>query len=153
MRASDFAGLVPECCSEVLGAMYFVTVLGWTALEKMPEALPGGDAVVAFGLQFAGDISGRFGVCLGQLTARSLAANFLGVDEPEISSREVAEVVGELANMLCGSAMSRVEGERKLILSHPEAVPLPADIEDIHIVQFDTDSGAITAWLVLEGNS
>jgi CheY-specific phosphatase CheX len=153
MKASEFAILIPECCAEVLDAMYFTTVLSSTLLEKVPQAMPDTDADMAFGLSFTGDISGNFGIQMQPATARALAANFLGEDDPNTSSTAVSEVVGELANMLCGSVMSRVEGERKFALSHPEVVILaPSDVDDILVSMLETDSGAITVWVSVEGS-
>jgi CheY-specific phosphatase CheX len=153
MKASEFAGLIPECCSEVLDAMYFATMLGSERVEDMPTDSPGAPAALAFSLKFAGDVSGHFGLYLEQVTARSLAANFLGVEEAEVSSDEIGEVAGELANMLCGSIVSRVEGEHKFVLSHPErADTLPfKDLGDVFILRLDMDSGAITVWISVEG--
>jgi CheY-specific phosphatase CheX len=155
MKASDFTGLVPECCSEVLDAMYFITVLGTASPEASPETaeLPGAQKRVAYSMNFAGDISGRFGLSLEQGTARSLAANFLGEEAENISSTEIDEVAGELTNMFCGSVMSRVEGKNKFVLSHPEAIGSQpySEAEDVLISRLDTDGGAITVWVAVEG--
>ena len=45
--------------------------------------------------------------------------------------------------MLCGSVMSRVEGENKFVLSHPEPAPsvIPSATEDILVSALETDSG------------
>jgi CheY-specific phosphatase CheX len=151
MRASDLAGLIPECCSEVLDAMYFTTLLGSVPLDTVPECLPDADATHAFSLSFVGDISGRFGLHLEQPTARTLAANFLGEADAGVSSAEVSEVVGELANMLCGSLMSRVEGEHSFALSHPESGLLArSDDCDLIVSLLETDSGIITIWILIE---
>ena len=101
MKASDFAALVPDCCSEVLDAMYFTTVNGLVTPEMEAEAeqVPATEDPVAFNLKYAGDISGSFGLSLEQITAKNLAANFLGEEVEDISSKEVQEVVGELANI------------------------------------------------------
>ena len=158
MKAIEFTGLVPECCSEVLDAMYFTTLLGSEVLESLPGALlgrlPAEGAPFSFSLRFVGDISGRFGVSLDFPTARSLAANFLGEDEAEVSPGAVEEVVGELSNMLCGSVMSRVEGENKFVLSHPEpASPLAISAaDDVLVSALETDSGVITVWVAVEGD-
>ena len=158
MTASDFTGLVPECCSEVLDAMYFTTMLGSEVRESLPEELAGrissDDAPLSFSLRFVGDISGRFGVSLDHSTARSLAANFLGEDEADASSGTVAEVVGELANMLCGSVMSRVEGDNKFVLSHPEPASPPSfsSADDLLVSALETDSGVIAVWVAVEGD-
>jgi len=156
MKASDFARLVPECCSEVLDAMYFTTVNGQVPLDWVDENSPvpaEPPQTLAYSLHFAGDISGNFGLSIEQTAAQSLAANFLGEEVEDISSKEVHEVVGELTNMFCGSVMSRVEGENKFVLSHPEEiVTVPnAGVGDIHISKLDTDSGVITVWVAVEG--
>jgi CheY-specific phosphatase CheX len=151
MHASEFAGLIPECCSEVLDAMYFTTLLGSTSLEALPAEAPGADPVLAFSLQFVGDISGRFGLQLDPAVARNLTANFLGEMDTDVSSDEVSEVAGELANMLCGSVMSRVEGEHSFALSHPEpGVSTFSGDDDVLISLLETDSGTITVWVSIE---
>ena len=154
MKACEFAVLIHECFSEVLDAMYFTTVLDSGPQEMAAEDLPETGAPVAFSLRFAGDVSGSFGLLLDESTARKLAANFLGEDESSISSIEVGEVAGELANMLCGSVMSRVEGEHKFVLSHPEAVALSPVLGtgDELVCRFATDSGDVTVWIALEGD-
>jgi CheY-specific phosphatase CheX len=159
MKASDFTRLVPDCCSDVLEAMYFTSVLG-VSHEAMPApAEPADDpqpaADYAFGVNFQGDVSGRFGLWLGAPAARCLASNFLGEDDGSLSAEEVGEVVGELANMFCGSVASRIEGERKFVLSHPQPVTaLPdAGTGDVLFSTFDTDGGLITTWIVVEGTT
>jgi len=156
MKASDFTRLVPDCCSEVLDAMYFTTVNGeipldWVDPEAPVQTEP--PVTLSYSLHFAGDISGNFGLSIEQESAHSLAANFLGEEVGDISSKEIHEVIGELANMFCGSVMSKVEGENKFVLSHPEeigAVPNVGD-GDILISKLDTDGGVITVWVAVEG--
>jgi hypothetical protein len=153
MKASEFAGLIPECCTEVLDAMYFTTVVDSRLEESMPEAMPDETDFLSFHLRFVGHISGRFGLHMARGLARNLAANFLGEEESDISSAESEEVAGELTNMLCGSVMSRVEGEDKFILSHPEpgSLELRDGVDDVLISRLDTDSGVLTVWVVVEG--
>jgi Chemotaxis phosphatase CheX len=157
MKAVELATLIPECCSEVLEAMYFTTLLDAHSTDAAPLPAPGITPETApsliFSLRFAGDVSGRFGLSMHPDTARSLAANFLGEDASGISPVEVSEVTGELANMLCGSVMSRVEGEHKFVLSHPEPSPLPPHSEaaDTLVSTLTTDSGEIVVWVTIEG--
>ena len=158
MTASDFSRLLPECCSQVLDAMYFTTVNGeippdWVDPEAPVPTEP--PVTLAYSLHFTGDITGRFGLSIEQQSAHNLAANFLGEEPNDINTREVHEVVGELANMFCGSVMSKVEGENKFVLTHPEeiAVDPNASQGDILISKLDTDSGVITVWVAVEGNT
>ncbi len=162
MKASDFASLLPDHCSEVLDAMYFTTVLESTIDPNdasddpcgPDRPLPNVDDF-AFQLRFTGDVSGRFGLCLGASTARGLAANFLGEEESDISPTEVAEVIGELANMLCGAVMSVVPSKHKFVLSHPEPVlGMPhSRAHDLLLATLATDSGDIHTWVTVEGNA
>jgi hypothetical protein len=154
MKACEFADLIHECSSEVLDAMYFATVLGSAPHETRPDTMPDTESLMAFSLEFVGDISGRFGVELGTSTARLLAANFLGEAETDISSSDVSEVAGELANMLCGSVMSCVEREHPFALSHPEAgSSAPSGTEDFLACVLETDSGMVTVWIQVEGDT
>ena len=151
MKPCDLAALVHECCSEVLGSMYFTALLELKQLESIPGPPACPAAPVCFSLQFTGDVSGRFGLHLEQVAARALAANFLGKDETDISPLEIGEVAGELANMLCGSLMSRVEGEHTFALSHPEADrPAPPYRGEPLSFLLETDLGAIAIWILIE---
>jgi CheY-specific phosphatase CheX len=139
--------------------MYFANVLesatrvtGSSTPEMAAEEVALAPEDFAFSLHFAGDVSGGFGVHLDAATARGLASNFLGEDESGLSREEVGEVVGELANMLCGSVVSRVEGRNKFVLSHPTQLGALPGLQsaDALIARLDTDSGVVTAWVVIE---
>ena len=151
MKASEFAGLIHECSSEVLDAMYFTSVIESAPLRQLPDRMPGTEEPLAFSLTFAGDISGRFGIHLDQMTARTLAVNFLG-ETACMSFDEISEVAGELSNILCGSVMSRVEGEHLFALSHPvPGTPTLSSTDDLLACWLNTDCGHITVWIMVEG--
>jgi len=148
MQASELSPIIADCCSEVLDAMYFTTVLevthvNGTTIKPQPEAF-------SFSLRFRGDLRGTFGISLGSSSARTLASNFLGEDEDSLSSAEIAEVVGELSNMLCGSIVSRIGGTRNYVLSHPEACPPEDPFPDVLVSGLETDTGIIHTWVALE---
>ncbi len=148
MQASDFTPLVVECCSEVLESMYFTTVLESSSnLGSPPATLPGH---LAFGLRFQGEVHGSFGINLSPAMARVLAANFLGEEEETLTDVEVAEVAGELTNMLCGSIVSRVEGTSKFALSHPEPLIPSTALSDILTSTLETDSGSLHTWISID---
>jgi CheY-specific phosphatase CheX len=114
---------------------------------RRPEARAGD---LAFSLRFRGDVHGTFGLIVGVPMARAVAANFLGEEEETLSGKEVAEVVGELTNMLCGSIVSRIEGTSKFALSHPE--PFAGVLADLEILSsnLETDSGILQTWIALD---
>ena len=99
---------------QVLDTMFFITVVSHS--EQPPEtALP-----LCACMEFRGDPSGSFGVNLSESAARVIASNFLG-DEPEtVSEAQVAEVVCELCNMICGAVLTRIHGDNLFELTSPE---------------------------------
>lgn len=153
MLASDLRTFLAECCAEVLDSMYFTTVLAIKhQLDGWPVVTP--DAL-AFYLQFEGHIRGNFGISLDASMARTLASNFLGEEEEALTQLEVAEVVGELTNMLCGSVVSRIEG--KFALTHPEPYlasnqRVPGQDESILVSLLETDMGSLKIWVAVDSS-
>jgi CheY-specific phosphatase CheX len=97
----------------VLETMFFAVVLG-------PAEAETGAAALEARLVFRGRPSGTLAVRLSTASARSLAAGFLGEDEEALGDSQVGEVVCELANMLCGSLVSRLGSEESFDLTSPE---------------------------------
>jgi hypothetical protein len=117
MSERELDGLLASAVDAVLEAMFFSAPLG-------PGAPPGlsDPGLLAARLSFRGNPSGAMAVCLSPDAARPLAAGFLGVDVPDVSGAQIGEVVCELANMLCGSVVSKLESEQIFDLSPPELV-------------------------------
>lgn len=98
--------------ADVLEKMFFIRGLG-VVENEVPES-----GVTAH-LTFEGDPPGWLTLRITAPAARSIAADFLGAEEAELSDREVGEVVSELANVICGSALSRVETKSTFRLATP----------------------------------
>ena len=148
MKASDFMPLVLACCAEVLESMYFTTVLE-TSSRPPQQPDPTWDGL-SFSLHFQGDVHGHFGMRMESTMARTIAANFLGEQEESLTGDEIAEVAGELTNMLCGSIVSRVEGRSKFALSHPEPFFTHAATPEIYTCALETDNGVLEAWISID---
>jgi CheY-specific phosphatase CheX len=148
MQASDLTTIVNECCADVLDSMYFTTILEASSESAQPPAPEPGE--LCFALRFQGQIHGSFGVSLGTPMARSLAANFLGEDEDALTDPELAEVAGELTNMLCGSIVSRIEGPTKFALSHPEPFEVASTELNILTSKLETDNGILHTWIAID---
>jgi CheY-specific phosphatase CheX len=73
-------------------------------------------------LSFDGDPPGSLVLSVTAAAARSIAADFLASDERELPDRQVEGVVCELANMICGSVLSRVESTTLFRLAAPQIV-------------------------------
>jgi len=113
-----------ESTEEVLEKMFFIQCLG-ESLEAESEP-----PFVAH-LAFEGDPSGALTLYVRASAARSVAADFLAAEEPDLSEQEVGEVVCELANMICGSVLSRVESSATFRLASPQLVASGNDGKNI----------------------
>lgn len=147
MLDGEWDEMLAAAAGEVLETMFFTGICG-PAEAGAPEAEPR----LAAHLSFAGTPGGALTVSLSQPAARSLAANFLAVeaDEP-LPDSQLGSVVCELANMICGSLLSRVKTEEHFRLSSPELVPAGADcLQRPPSQSFDLGDGRIDLWLVRE---
>jgi len=124
MQEPEVLEVLRTSTEEVLETMFFSYVLGdnseaGAAPEEESPATPS----VSSRLSFRGAPSGVFEVSLSLPAAQSLAAGFLGEDEPELSPKQIGDVVCELANMLCGSILSHFSSASVFDLSHPALTP------------------------------
>jgi CheY-specific phosphatase CheX len=119
---------VPEAANEsliqavdsVLETMFFAVPDG----PGDPAALNAADTFGAW-LTFTGHTTGRLSVTVSGPAARLLAADFLGTDPQSVSDVHVTEVICELANMICGSVVSQLEGEGLIRLTPASPIPAP----------------------------
>ena len=120
-----------ESVGEVLEKMFFIS-----AFEEPPSQPASFRPCLTAQLAFDGDPPGSLALRATCVAARSIAADFLGEDPDALSARQVEEVVCELANMICGAVLSRVESRAVFRLSSPrivppEPVPVSADSSDL----------------------
>lgn len=148
MSRIDLQRVFLESAGEVLETMFFTGVADETGEEN---SLP----LISAELAFHGNPSGRFGVRMPVPTGRLIAANFLGLDESEVSDRQLEDVVCELSNMFCGSVLSRIEAGARFELTHPEIDNQNTDwhqLPDVVGYTFGIEEGTITLWITLEEN-
>lgn len=103
---------------QVLEKMFFIRTLG----DPPDASSPAGPEMRAR-LSFEGDPSGSLTLRISSKAAHSIAADFLGEEEYAITDQQVGEVICELANMICGSVLSRVESESTFRLASPSILP------------------------------
>jgi CheY-specific phosphatase CheX len=109
-----------ESVNDVLEKMFFAQTLG----ESGPWESAGAAAPeICARLTFEGERGGALTTRMTYSAARQVAADFLGADEAAVPDQQVADVVCELANMICGSVLSRVESAGTFRLSAPRIVP------------------------------
>jgi CheY-specific phosphatase CheX len=138
-----------ECTQDVLETMFFTSVVGEAEAENADER-------IAARLGFRGNPEGAFGVSVSAPAARTIAAGFLGIDDEEVTPKQVGEVVCEMANMICGSVLSRVPSDQAFELAHPQLVEPEAAAhgrggKDVQSAKrsFDLGDGAIQVYMEL----
>mgnify|MGYP000897099240 CR=1 FL=1 len=100
---------------EIIETMFFSEV-------AEVDSMPCQDPCWNISMRFRGTPSGRFHLRLERGLAAELAGSFLGDFSQEIGAEREKSVACELANMVCGSILSRAESDTGFELSSPEPV-------------------------------
>ncbi|HEY7392072.1 MAG TPA: chemotaxis protein CheX [Bryobacteraceae bacterium] len=137
---ADFAleRALTECTEQVLEQMFFVQPVEEPVPQQSPQA--GDSSHISVDVGFSGEPSGRLLLRISKPAARSIAADFLAEDEAVLSEQQVGEVICELANIICGSVLTRVEsrtsfrlGSPRLLLHIPESEMRPAAVRSLDL--------------------
>ena len=145
--------LLSESAQKALETMFFTAPDRVSAEPQRPAG-----KLIAASLTFRGVAPGRFRIVVSDSVARTLAANFLGSDdEARLRPGQVAGVVGELANMICGAVLSELETNANFDLSGPESIHFGAGepgpdftAGSPSICRFEIDGGALVIFLTFE---
>lgn len=144
------ATVLQQCAAamlEVLDAMFFEVPLGMPGIRD--EAPERGLTVRA---SFRGGMGGSLQVACESWTARRLAASFLGrEDETTVEAEQVQLVVCELANMVCGNMLSKIEPRGRFQIATPEIVH--EDQAGRGWLTFPLETGAIAVRVRIEDQS
>jgi Chemotaxis phosphatase CheX len=118
---TDTEQVLDTVVNEVLETMFFSAVFG-------PGTESGSTRMTAC-VSFSGSHSGALEVSALESTVTALACSFLGVMEGELPAGQAPAMLGEMANVLCGALLGRVEPEGRFRIAPPEVgtsqEPLP----------------------------
>jgi hypothetical protein len=115
--------LLSESAQKTLETMFFAV----PESVSMDPLRPAGELIAA-SLVFQGAPPGRFGLLVSEPLAMSLALNFTGGEDiVSLPLAQVAGVMGELANMLCGVVLSELESYNNFDLGAPEPMLVEAE--------------------------
>lgn len=146
MLQIDIQQVFLEAASEVLETMFFTGIAEENGVES-------DTALISAELTFRGRPSGRFGVRVPPAAGRLIAASFLGLDESEVSQRQVEDVICELTNMFCGTVLSRIEAGARFELMHPTIDRSNCDWRKLPNAvghTFGIEEGTVTLWMTTE---
>lgn len=91
--------------AEVFETMIFMDIRQSVEQEQHPK----GDTFLG-SITFKGDMEGCLGICCSVSCAKAIARNMLGMTEAdELGEAEIADAMGEVANMVMGSFKSRAQ--------------------------------------------
>lgn len=136
---------VEEAVLEVLETMCFE----YPVAEPEEGGDPGEEAVEA-AARFEGTLRGELRVALTGGAPQRLAAAFLGIEESEVGGREELLMASELANMVCGAALSRLEPHGRLRIATPAAGRGQARCEGRCWLHFPLEGGGVAVTLRCE---
>lgn len=119
----DHTDTITQVTSEVLEQLAFVFADPATT-DELPETLSDAYAV---SVGFRGDATGTLTVVTGHEICAELAANITGEDAEEVSTETGQLALSELANVLCGHALTEIVGNEPVIDLDP---PQPIDDAD-----------------------
>lgn len=131
MIAEQIASKLREAANSVLEMMFMAPVL---ADQEFPP--PNVVNLMLVGLEFEGQARGTFTLAISATTAQRLALNFMGMSPEEHLDRQpVIEVLGELANMLCGHFLGQLNFHESFRLSSPIELSLESFAPQGHTYQ------------------
>ncbi len=132
---------------EVLETMFFASIE-----EMARDRVEGGsgDRVGAM-VAFHGACEGRLAISLDRGAVKGLAAGFFGEDAAEMGVDQCESVMGELANMVCGAMLSRLERKAIFCLEAPVAFAADADCGGWIEKDFALDDGLLHLAFSLSG--
>jgi len=152
MEPNEIQAAMAVAVEEVLETMCFASVLASAEGAAPPEADDGSPAITT-ALHFEGSPSGEFRLGVPVKLARVVGAGFLGREETDVSDSQAEEVVCELANMICGTVLSRLESKATFQITHPEVTqfePGAGFDGDSTCRWFDLGDGILTVSLGLQ---
>jgi hypothetical protein len=95
---------------------------------------------------FRGNPSGEFHLAVGEKRATQLASGFLGLERTLVTKSQTGEVICELANMICGSALTRMVNDAIFEILPPELRSTAPEKEE-PAVAYGVAEGSLAVWM------
>jgi Chemotaxis phosphatase CheX len=144
-QEAELAATLGRLAAEVLETMFFTEAVA-TACEHGWLA----DAV-AVRVDFDGSHCGEMWLALTPAAIPSIASAFLGLEPEETGEEQSAQVILELANILCGAVLSSLWPESRLLLDAPKSTPWECADEGFWHCCLALDEGVLAISIRLSG--
>jgi CheY-specific phosphatase CheX len=139
--------------TSVFETMFFIS-LDSEALDPVAPS-QGGEGILRGRVGFDGRAAGTLALDLPRPLLSMLTANFLGLEESDVSSSQVEDMAGELTNMVAGNLFANLDKKHVYRLTPPEtrwhsmeAEPAPAGTREIGL-DFWAEGHKVTLTLCL----
>jgi len=143
---SELEDLLSSAAEEVLETMFYSGVFG--------PGTEGGGPYLSAGVSFRGSRSGALDVAAPEATATALAASFLGETAESVPAEQVPAVIGELANVLCGVVLGRVEEGGQFVIAPPKVSRTEAGVQPARNLEirrvFELEEGTLSVGLTID---
>ena len=110
------------------------------------------DYAMEAAVQFKGDVRGEISILVSEALAENMVRNFLGLAEGQMTGDDIEDCVKEVANMVCGNFLGRLDHTKVFDLSIPSFSRSPrkavADSRSC-MLYFDSDGESFGAVLRL----
>lgn len=141
----ELADMLGSLAEQVLETMFYTAVLG-------PASETEGSRLAAV-VTFTGSRTGTVVVSAPESTAKALTADFLGIDLESVPEGHVPTVLGELANVLCGAMLARIDPAGGFVISPPSVSGQDESLlaaEDMAVWRtFELEKGDLTVGLTM----
>jgi CheY-specific phosphatase CheX len=135
--------------SEVMETMFFLPI------EPGEETLfagfeMGADDILASGLRFTGAVTGQMILVAPRTLVAEMAANFMGESRESLTDEHICGTLTEMANMVCGNALGKVDSKVPFELSIPEIMEISKVLPDQELAVVETIGSKMAVGLHLE---
>ena len=142
-----------EAAEEVLAAMFYVFA---SPIDDDDQELDLTGGALCCRISFTGPQIGSLRILVPNDAGRTLAANFMGLEQDEIEEPMIIDAVKELTNMIGGRFLVLIEPEKSFDMGLPEMKSCASEEADQVAEQagaglvFESDEGMFAFFLNLE---
>lgn len=140
-ESKTVADCLQAATGEVLSTMFFAEV------EPLSGPVAAGGERLGVTLPFHGAATGQLRLTIDQPVAERLAANFYGADS---TLPEARNVLAELANMVCGTLLSRLDTGAIFCLGEPQAMEATAPLASETALLLRVEEGLLALQFEIE---